>query len=56
MSFHPGLLMLRPVLHNNVWGGQRLGEFGYVLPEGPVGECWGITAHPHGDCVPTKED
>lgn len=49
---HPGLIMLRPVLHNNIWGGRKLGsEFGYELPDGPVGECWGISAHPHGDCV-----
>lgn len=51
MSANPGLLRLRPVLHNNIWGGRRLAEFGYELPEGPVGECWGISAHPHGDCT-----
>ena len=51
MSEYPGLIMLRPVLQNNIWGGRRLAEFGYDLPEGPVGECWGISAHPHGDCV-----
>ena len=44
------LIMLKPVLHNNIWGGRRLAEYGYDLPEGPVGECWGISAHPHGDC------
>ena len=43
--------MLKPVLHNNIWGGRRLAEFGYDLPDGPVGECWGIAAHPHGDCT-----
>ena len=47
----PGLIVLQPVLHNNIWGGRRLAEFGYELPDGPVGECWGISAHPHGDCV-----
>ena len=51
MNNRPGLLILRPVLHNNIWGGRRLEEFGYELPEGPVGECWGISAHPHGDCT-----
>lgn len=52
MGKRPGLLMLRPVLHNNIWGGRRLGtEWGYDLPDGPVGECWGISAHPHGDCT-----
>lgn len=51
MSEFPGLIMLKPVLHNNIWGGRRLEEFGYELPDGPVGECWGIAAHPHGDCT-----
>ena len=50
MNEMPGLLMLKPVLHNNIWGGRRLETFGYELPDGPVGECWGISAHPHGDC------
>lgn len=50
MSNRPGLIMLKPVFHNNIWGGRRLEEFGYNLPDGPVGECWGIAAHPHGDC------
>ncbi len=51
MSDRPGLIMLKPVFHNNIWGGRRLEEFGYELPDGPVGECWGIAAHPHGDCT-----
>lgn len=51
MSEHPGLIVLKPVLHNNIWGGRLLESFGYDLPDGPVGECWGISAHPHGDCV-----
>ena len=51
MSDKPRLIMLKPVLHNNIWGGRRLAEFGYELPDGPVGECWGIAAHPHGDCT-----
>lgn len=51
MDGHAGLIMLRPQLHNNIWGGRRLSEFGYELPDGPVGECWGISAHPHGDCL-----
>lgn len=51
VSSCPELIMLKPVLHNNIWGGRRLEEFGYDLPDGPVGECWGIAAHPHGDCT-----
>lgn len=45
------LIFLKPIFHNKLWGGRRLEkEFGYDLPEGPVGECWAISAHPHGDC------
>lgn len=45
------LLFIRPVFHNKLWGGRRLEEeFGYDLPDGPVGECWAISAHPNGDC------
>ena len=51
MGAHQELIFLKPVLQNNIWGGRRLAEFGYELPDGPVGECWGISAHPHGDCV-----
>lgn len=49
------LLALRPVLQNKIWGGHRLhDELGYDVPPGPVGECWAISAHPHGDCVVEK--
>ncbi|MBR3315809.1 MAG: mannose-6-phosphate isomerase, class I [Atopobiaceae bacterium] len=45
------LIFLQPVLHGKLWGGHRLHEdYGYEVPEGPVGECWAISAHPHGDC------
>lgn len=46
------LLFLDPVLKNNIWGGHRLhDDFGYSVPDGPVGECWGISAHPNGPCT-----
>lgn len=46
------LLFLEPVFHKTLWGGRRLEEeYGYHLPDGPVGECWAISAHPHGDCA-----
>ncbi|MDO4404326.1 MAG: class I mannose-6-phosphate isomerase [Atopobiaceae bacterium] len=51
MSGCSELIRLKPVFHNNIWGGRRLAQFGYDIPDGPVGECWGISAHPHGDCV-----
>ena len=45
------LLLLEPALKDMLWGGTKLSEFGYDLPSDTVGECWGISAHPHGDCV-----
>lgn len=46
------LIFLKPVFHEKIWGGRRLAtEFGYDIPDGPIGECWAISAHPHGDCV-----
>lgn len=45
------LLIMEPVFHEKIWGGRQLAErFGYAIPEGNVGECWGISAHPAGDC------
>lgn len=45
------IIFLRPVFKETIWGGKRLGEFGYSLPGDHVGECWAISAHPRGDCV-----
>ena len=46
------LIQLKPVFHEKIWGGRRLEtEYGYAIPAGPVGECWAISAHAHGDCV-----
>ena len=45
------LIFLKPLFHNKIWGGRRLAEeYGYDIPEGSVGECWAISAHPNGDC------
>ena len=45
------LIFLKPLFHNKIWGGRRLAEeYGYDIPEGAVGECWAISAHPSGDC------
>lgn len=45
------LLLLEPVLKENIWGGNRLvKEFHYLEKGDGIGECWGISAHPHGDC------
>lgn len=44
-------IFLKPLFHNKIWGGRRLAEeYGYDIPEGAVGECWAISAHPNGDC------
>ena len=45
------IIFLEPVLKENVWGGNRLvTEFHYRDEGDGIGECWGISAHPHGDC------
>jgi len=44
-------IILEPVLKENVWGGSRLvTEFHYREEGSGLGECWGISAHPNGDC------
>ncbi|MBQ6105786.1 MAG: class I mannose-6-phosphate isomerase [Lachnospiraceae bacterium] len=45
------ILFIEPVLKERIWGGTRLNEYGYDLPSDQTGECWAISAHPHGDCV-----
>ncbi len=46
------LIFPKPVFHEKIWGGRKLQtEFGYQIPDGPIGECWAISAHPAGDCV-----
>ena len=45
------LIRIEPVFHEKIWGGRKLEtEFGYTIPDGPIGECWAISAHPAGDC------
>ena len=45
------LIFLKPYFHHTIWGGTKLNElFGYDEPGDDIGECWGISAHPHGDC------
>lgn len=45
------LLVPTPLLHEKPWGGQMLRDlYGGGAHGEPVGECWGIAAHPHGDC------
>ena len=45
------LIKLKLIFHEKIWGGRQLETvFGYDIPEGAVGECWAISAHPNGDC------
>lgn len=45
------ILFLKPHLKDVVWGGNKLrDEFGYEGAGAATGECWGISAHPNGDC------
>lgn len=41
-------LMIQPVFKERIWGGRHLKEFGYEIPNGKTGECWGISAHENG--------
>lgn len=44
------ILFLEPVCTHNIWGGTKLREeFGYQEAGDDIGECWGVSAHPHGD-------
>ncbi len=46
------LIFPTPIFHGKIWGGRKLADdFGYRIPDGPIGECWAISAHPNGDCV-----
>ncbi|MBH8602458.1 mannose-6-phosphate isomerase, class I [Thermoactinomyces sp. CICC 23799] len=50
MSLEP--LFLKPVFQERLWGGRRLQEqFHYPVPFEKTGECWAISAHPHGRCL-----
>ncbi|WHY80209.1 mannose-6-phosphate isomerase, class I [Neobacillus sp. WH10] len=45
-------LFLKPVFKERIWGGTALQEeFGYNIPKENTGECWAISAHPHGPSV-----
>ncbi|WP_338417442.1 type I phosphomannose isomerase catalytic subunit, partial [Oenococcus oeni] len=48
-------LFLKPYFQPKIWGGRKLEkEFSYQLPTGDIGECWAISAHPHGPSVITN--
>ena len=46
------IIKLKPVFKQMIWGGNKLREeFSYKVDMDNVGECWGISAHPNGDCT-----
>ncbi len=46
------LIFPTPIFHEKIWGGRKLADdFGYEIPDGPIGECWAISAHPNGNCA-----
>lgn len=44
----PYPLKFVPVFKEKVWGGRELERYGFAMPEGPIGESWMISEHPHG--------
>ena len=46
------ILWMNPVFKQMIWGGNKLGsKWGYEIPGENTGECWAVSAHPHGDCT-----
>ncbi len=46
------MIRLKPVFKQMIWGGNKLREeFRYPIEFENCGECWGISAHPNGDCT-----
>lgn len=46
------IIFLNPIFKQTVWGGDRLGrDWNYEIPGQNTGECWGVSAHPNGDCT-----
>ncbi|MCD8915377.1 mannose-6-phosphate isomerase, class I [Staphylococcus simulans] len=41
-------LFLKPVFQERIWGGSALTQFNYNIPNDLTGECWAISALPHG--------
>lgn len=41
-------LFLTAALHQKIWGGTKIGDYGFKLPSDHTGEAWIISAHPHG--------
>ena len=51
-KLHKEILFIEPIFKQKIWGGNKLkNEFGFDVPCENAGECWGISAHPEGECV-----
>lgn len=44
----PYPLQFQPEFKERVWGGRNLERFGYIMPEGKIGEAWTIGDHANG--------
>jgi mannose-6-phosphate isomerase len=44
----PDFFTFQPIFKERLWGGRELEKLGFKIPVGNIGECWGISAHPHG--------
>jgi len=50
-------IFLRPSFQERIWGGNQLEKkYGYSIPSSKTGECWAISAHPHGQSVVASGD
>ncbi len=46
------VIFLTPCFSHTIWGGNKLRTvFGYDESGDDIGECWGVSAHPSGDCT-----
>jgi len=45
-------IFLQPLFQERIWGGSKLkNNYNYPIPSSLTGECWAISAHPHGQSV-----
>ncbi len=49
-------LLLKPSLHEKMWGGTKLRDYGFDLPSEHTGEAWIASAHPHGPSTVVNGD
>ena len=48
----PYPLRFAPIYFKKVWGGRRFSSIiGRAIPDGPIGESWEVSIHPHGHSI-----